>query len=109
MIERYKVVDGSQSAHCCFDSTVVDTTKPVMIGGRQYKGQFEAVCECFEPADAETIAAVLNTARRWAAARRACAESGAHDVRTNEAFRTALNELAEAEHALVVAVAGEPA
>ena len=26
MAGRYKVVGGSQSAHCCFDATVVDTT-----------------------------------------------------------------------------------
>lgn len=58
--ERYKVVGGSQSAHCCFDATVVDTTRPMMIGGEHYQGQYEAVCECFELADAEQIAAALN-------------------------------------------------
>lgn len=65
MIERYKVIDGSQSAHCCFVATVVDTTKHVLIGGKPYMArgglpQYEAVCECFEDADATMICAALN-------------------------------------------------
>jgi hypothetical protein len=55
MAERYKVVDGSQSGHCCFDATVVDTTKPT-----GYRDHCEPMCECFERADAERIAAALN-------------------------------------------------
>lgn len=57
---RFKVVKGSQSAHCCFDYTVVDTTKPVMIGGKHFEKQYEEVCECFERADAELICSALN-------------------------------------------------
>lgn len=57
---RYKVIPESQSWHCCFEYTVVDTTKPVMLGGEQYKDEFEAVCECFEESDAELICAALN-------------------------------------------------
>lgn len=60
MTGRYKAVNGSQSAHCCFEATVVDTTKPVMIGGKHYKGQFEPVCECFDSEDAERIVAAMN-------------------------------------------------
>ena len=60
MPARYIVIDGSQSAHCCFDATVVDITKPVMLGGKHYNGQFEAIAECFERGDAEKIAAALN-------------------------------------------------
>lgn len=59
---RYIVVRGSQSMHCCFGATVVDTTRPVMIGGEQYEGQFEPLCECFDKADAERIAVALNAA-----------------------------------------------
>jgi hypothetical protein len=59
--ERYKVVDGSQSSHCCFEATVVDTTRPIMIRGEHYENQFESVCECFEIADAENIVRALNT------------------------------------------------
>jgi hypothetical protein len=60
--ERYKIVAGSQSAHCCFASTVVDTTRPVMIGGKHYKGQYEPLCECFDEADAAKIVEALNHA-----------------------------------------------
>jgi hypothetical protein len=49
MAERFKVVDGSESAHCCFVATVVND-------------DFEEICECFERADAERIAAALNAA-----------------------------------------------
>lgn len=59
-MERYKVVEGSQSGHCCFECTVVDTTKPVMIGGEQYEGQFEAVCEAFTIEDGDMIVKALN-------------------------------------------------
>lgn len=64
---RYQIYKGSQSAHCCFEATVVDTTKPTMIGDKHYKdagddGQFhyEPVCECFDTADAEMICGALN-------------------------------------------------
>lgn len=60
MTVRYKVVDGSQSAHCCFVATVVDTSRPVIINGQHYKGEFEPVCECFDEADAGMICAALN-------------------------------------------------
>lgn len=55
--KRYQVVDGSQSAHCCFRATVVDTTRPYTFGGSQL---FEPICECFEDEDAEQICAALN-------------------------------------------------
>ncbi len=57
---RYQVREGSQTAHCCFGATVVDTTKPLNIGGKQWKDHCYAVCECFDTADAEYIAAALN-------------------------------------------------
>jgi hypothetical protein len=60
---RYRVVEGSQSAHCCFEATVVDTTRPLMVAGEHYLGRFEEVCECFEVEDAELIAAALNATR----------------------------------------------
>lgn len=59
-MSRYLVVEGSQSWHCCFDWTVVDTTQPVIIAGDHYKGQFEAVCECFEQWQASEICEALN-------------------------------------------------
>lgn len=57
---RYKVVGGSQSAHCCFTATVVDTYNPVIIDGEHYENQFAQVCECFDLEDAEKIADALN-------------------------------------------------
>lgn len=59
-MDRYKVIRGSQSAHCCFDFTVVDTTRPVMIHGEHYDNRFEPLCECFEERDAIVIAGALN-------------------------------------------------
>lgn len=65
-MSRYKVVEGSQSCHCCFDATVIDTTKPSMIVDYQYVGEngpeFVSVCECFNVEDASIICAALNAA-----------------------------------------------
>ena len=55
MTNRYKGVEGSQTAHCCFEFTVVDTRKP-----KQYNEDFEEVCETFERDDADLIASALN-------------------------------------------------
>lgn len=60
MSERYRVVEGSQSYHCCFGYTVVDMTKPVMIGDKHYNDQYEAMCETFDKADADRICQALN-------------------------------------------------
>lgn len=60
MADRYVVVKGSQSCHCCFDFTVVDTTKPT-----GYNGQFTIICECFEEADAKIVAEALNRANEY--------------------------------------------
>ncbi len=64
-IERYAVYKGSKSAHCCFEATVVDTTKPKIIGGEHYRGSdgqlhYETVCECFCESDAEMVCRALN-------------------------------------------------
>lgn len=62
---RYAIYKGSQSQHCCFDFTVVDTTKPTIINGIHFKWsdgqyQYEAICECFFIEDAERICSALN-------------------------------------------------
>lgn len=64
MTDRYIVVDGSQSAHCCFSATVVDTTRPVMIHGKHYENQFEPICECIDYDDAQRIADAMNAVAR---------------------------------------------
>lgn len=56
MSERYKVVEGSSSAHCCFEATVVDTQTPHSI----YSDESIWVCECFELESAQKIADALN-------------------------------------------------
>lgn len=64
---RYQIYNGSQSVHCCFEVTVVDTTKPVIIDGEHYKGSdgqyyYESVCECFDMESAQLICDALNKA-----------------------------------------------
>lgn len=65
MKPRYEVVPESESAHCCFVATVVDTTRPVLDGEGKpmdYDGRphYEGVCECFSVDAAELIAKALN-------------------------------------------------
>ena len=48
MTDRYYVIDGSESGHCCFEYTVMDATKD------------EQVCECFDINHAELICSALN-------------------------------------------------
>lgn len=62
MTERYKVVDGSQTAHCCFVCTVVDTQQPMMIGDVHFEGEFWGVCECLDEESAKLICGALNRA-----------------------------------------------
>lgn len=57
---RYAIVEDSQSGHCCFRYTVVDTAKPFLINGEHYEGRFISVCECFGLKDAKLICNALN-------------------------------------------------
>jgi hypothetical protein len=59
---RYKMIDGSQSAHCCFEASVVDTERPVKNGDGEDTDRFETVCECFTEGAAMQIADALNKA-----------------------------------------------
>lgn len=54
--KRYEAIEGSQSGHCCFEGTVVDTTRKNSV----HHDLFKIVCECFDFADAEEIARALN-------------------------------------------------
>lgn len=56
MSERYKVEEGSNSCHCCFEYTVFDTTVKTGYDPKP----FGSVCETFDKADAEIICAALN-------------------------------------------------
>ena len=61
----YKVIKGSQTAHCCFKATVIDTTahqldgdvNHMIIGGEE---QYEPVCETFSIEEADLICLALN-------------------------------------------------
>lgn len=57
---QYKVINKSESGHCCFEYTVVDTSKPYMVNGQHLNSKFEPMCECFEEEQAELICKVLN-------------------------------------------------
>lgn len=65
---RYQIYKGSISDHCCFEATVVDTTKPIVFDGKHFQdsdkngGQYhyEPLCECFDVFAAEKICAALN-------------------------------------------------
>lgn len=53
--DRFKIIEGSQSGHCCFEYTIVDTEKPTIVNGKD-----DSVCECFEKEQAELICKALN-------------------------------------------------
>lgn len=62
---RFQVVPFSQSSHCCFAASVLDTTKPQILGDEHYRDNrgylhYATVCECFDSADAVRIANALN-------------------------------------------------
>lgn len=63
-MSRYIILKGSASAHCCFKFSIMDTAKPLIIGGEHYEEdgvkQYESICECFFLNDAETICNALN-------------------------------------------------
>lgn len=64
MKDRYKVVLGSESAHCCFSHTVVDTSKRLIIGGKEWERNgvpaYETVCETFDEENALRVCSALN-------------------------------------------------
>ena len=57
--KRYKLIRGSESVHCCFDATVVDTHAPVIVEGKIVN--YTYVCECFDLEWAENICSLLNS------------------------------------------------
>lgn len=60
-MDRYQIREGSQTAHCCFSYTVVDTTKREPYYDRDGKTPtYEIVCECFDLEAAEAIVTALN-------------------------------------------------
>ncbi len=56
MCKRYRVVRGSESAHCCFEATVIDTES------ENAHGDLDWVCECFDLSQAHAVADAMNMA-----------------------------------------------
>ena len=64
MTRRYKIIPGSQSGHCCFEFTVVDTDRPWFNArGEPFTDEgeqlYEAICECYDEADAKRVCDAL--------------------------------------------------
>lgn len=60
---RYYVIEQSQSGHCCFEATVVDSHTPCTA--YPAAGRYVQVCECFNVEDAYKISDALNTAEGY--------------------------------------------
>ncbi len=58
---RYQVIEGSVTGHCCFEATVVDTSRLNTAGYVRYS---EIVCECYSMEDAQLICDALNAKER---------------------------------------------
>lgn len=66
---RYIVVEGSQSAHCCFQATVCDTHDPVIFDGvhqtnKRGELQYYSFCECLDERAAKIICDALNNSKK---------------------------------------------
>ena len=59
MKERYKIIEGSESGHCCFDATILDTHQPEDLtkDGTPY---YHNLAECFYIEDATLIVNALH-------------------------------------------------
>lgn len=62
MDDRYFVILGSVTGHCCFEASVLDRTQPLEIPQRPENERFFVVAECHNPEDAYKICAAMNRA-----------------------------------------------
>ena len=60
MKERYKIVEGSESAHCCFDATILDTHQPEDCTKADGTPYYYNLAECFHIEDATLIVNALH-------------------------------------------------
>lgn len=56
-MSRYFVKHGSDSGHCCFEASIMDSLVGEMIHGDFFP---DCVCECFDEDVAEEICKTLN-------------------------------------------------
>lgn len=57
---RYMISMGSNSGHCCFEATVVYTSRIQRMGRDGCDPTYDTVCECFSEDDAIMICDALN-------------------------------------------------
>ena len=57
---RYKVINDSDSAHCCFEASVIDTQTPTISSPGITIKDYTSICECMDIAQAHFIAKILN-------------------------------------------------
>lgn len=63
--KRFVAIEGSQSGHCCFEATVLDTHSETLRSENRPALHFDAICECFSIEDAEFIANKLNKTKKY--------------------------------------------
>ena len=60
MKERYKIVEDSESGHCCFSATILDTHQPEDLTKDDGTPYYYNLAECFYSEDAELIVKALH-------------------------------------------------
>jgi len=59
--ERYKIVEGSDSGHCCFECSILDTYRKEAYTKADGSPYYVCVAECFYKEDAVNIVNTLNS------------------------------------------------
>lgn len=59
-MNRYTVEKGSDSGHCCFQWSVIDTSIVLGVHVSNDNYYYKCVCECCDEEDAENICNLLN-------------------------------------------------
>lgn len=59
MKERYVIQEGSNSGHCCFEYSIVDTHRK----NQSLHHEYHTICECFYEKDAVLIKEALEATR----------------------------------------------
>lgn len=62
-MSRYFIQTRGHSEHSAAAFEVADRSKPFMVAGKHYKGQYDTVCACWNIEDAEMICKALNASQ----------------------------------------------